>query len=645
MTIAPPAPTVELHFNPTELRPADLPKPGTYLGSPADAIEAALSVIRARMVRQLKAEMRGIAEPTSAQLLRIADLAWQALFPAYRKISAPVMADAYVRAYRKAGAGDVPTSVIYDLADKHAEKIGEYFHSTSRDALAEGFNTMVNRRVPAKAAADKVLDAYGLTPRQMRSYAAAQQFDKPVSDMVVRPLKAKARAYIDKAFMGRVRKLSTQEEHNIDQQAQQFAWMWLQDKGRLSEQAQKMWLTAHDEKVCPVCGPLHGQKVGINERFKTSQGEFWTPGLHPNCRCKVRLIENTFSKADVWDSRLHPRGGDPENPGRFSVRTRTKERPDVSEEVRRILEAASKPAPPETKPLSAVSRSTSQLSAMSSAPRVASAGPLSSVQRALSATEQSAPTPMTSVQTPVPLTAMQPLTQPLTAVGPMTRTPPAAPLAPKAGIAPLHDDLRSYYAVIKNRSLPPDDYDYQLTNLKFHDNYERAMAEAAQLRNYLMEVKFDELTSVSEGNRPSVITEDGDGNGIYSDIDADQLRDTIRHMATLTSAKESHPYLHGTNVPIYDDEGHDTGDVAWISYKDIADQLGISSYDLGVHVLTTKYGHTDSTRTIGGQGAQFEVSGNYVVDDHGTVLDKDGNPVEIRYLRPYIPRRLRPRVE
>ena len=36
---------------------------------------------------------------------------------------------------------------------------------------------MVNRRIPARAAADRVLDAYGLTPRQMRGFTSNKQFN------------------------------------------------------------------------------------------------------------------------------------------------------------------------------------------------------------------------------------------------------------------------------------------------------------------------------------------------------------------------------------------------------------------------------------------------------------------------------------
>ena len=303
------APVVELRFNPTDLRPRDLPIAGAFLGSPSDAIEAGLAMARARMREQLKSEVRGIAEPTSAQILRLADLAWGLFLPSYKKISAPVMADAYIRAYRAANAGDVPMSVIYDLADKHAEKVGDYFHESSRDALADGFNTMVNRRIPAKAAADRVLDAYGLTPRQMRGYTSNKAFNAPVESVSPLDVKGRARNYVDRAFTTRVRKLSAQEEHNIDEQAKQFAWMWLQDKGRLSAKAQKMWITAKDERVCKVCGPLHGKKVLVGNQFKTKEGAFWSPGLHPNCRCVVRLIENKFTLEKRFDPH-QPRGAD-----------------------------------------------------------------------------------------------------------------------------------------------------------------------------------------------------------------------------------------------------------------------------------------------------------------------------------------------
>lgn len=39
------------------------------------------------------------------------------------------------------------------------------------------------------------------------------------------------------------------------------------------------WLTAHDERVCPVCRGYDGKQFGIKSNFR--------PPAHPNCRCTV----------------------------------------------------------------------------------------------------------------------------------------------------------------------------------------------------------------------------------------------------------------------------------------------------------------------------------------------------------------------
>lgn len=44
------------------------------------------------------------------------------------------------------------------------------------------------------------------------------------------------------------------------------------------------WLTAEDEKVCPVCGPLNGKQVKIGEEFAPGISY---PAAHPLCRCTL----------------------------------------------------------------------------------------------------------------------------------------------------------------------------------------------------------------------------------------------------------------------------------------------------------------------------------------------------------------------
>ena len=45
------------------------------------------------------------------------------------------------------------------------------------------------------------------------------------------------------------------------------------------------WQTAADERVCPICGPLHGKQAQKGQRFN---GLF--PPAHPNCRCWISPV-------------------------------------------------------------------------------------------------------------------------------------------------------------------------------------------------------------------------------------------------------------------------------------------------------------------------------------------------------------------
>jgi SPP1 gp7 family putative phage head morphogenesis protein len=43
-----------------------------------------------------------------------------------------------------------------------------------------------------------------------------------------------------------------------------------------------IWETANDERVCPVCGALHGKREDDWNGLRS-------PPAHPRCRCGVRL--------------------------------------------------------------------------------------------------------------------------------------------------------------------------------------------------------------------------------------------------------------------------------------------------------------------------------------------------------------------
>lgn len=47
-------------------------------------------------------------------------------------------------------------------------------------------------------------------------------------------------------------------------------------------QVVKRWWANVDDRVCPICAPLHGKEVGLNEEFAPGINQ---PPRHPRCRC------------------------------------------------------------------------------------------------------------------------------------------------------------------------------------------------------------------------------------------------------------------------------------------------------------------------------------------------------------------------
>jgi SPP1 gp7 family putative phage head morphogenesis protein len=55
---------------------------------------------------------------------------------------------------------------------------------------------------------------------------------------------------------------------------------------------QMEWRTAVDEKVCPICGPLHEERRDLDESFGEDVfgEEMLNPPAHPNCRCWIAPV-------------------------------------------------------------------------------------------------------------------------------------------------------------------------------------------------------------------------------------------------------------------------------------------------------------------------------------------------------------------
>jgi len=59
---------------------------------------------------------------------------------------------------------------------------------------------------------------------------------------------------------------------------------WKQAEDDLGLRIVKVWNTANDDLVCPICGPLNQQERALDDTF---EGGFDRPAAHPRCRCWI----------------------------------------------------------------------------------------------------------------------------------------------------------------------------------------------------------------------------------------------------------------------------------------------------------------------------------------------------------------------
>ena len=66
-------------------------------------------------------------------------------------------------------------------------------------------------------------------------------------------------------------------------EGQRQAWAQAVERGLLSGDEQRVWITVGDDKVCEICEPLEGATAGLDEQYPEGGGD--GPPAHVRCRC------------------------------------------------------------------------------------------------------------------------------------------------------------------------------------------------------------------------------------------------------------------------------------------------------------------------------------------------------------------------
>lgn len=185
-------------------------------------------------------------------------------------------------------------------AGKYSGDLAEQVNEVSDRAFMEGYNAAVNKGWERAVAWERISQVYGLDPSQMRSWVTYY----PADGYHPQEIPSKSQEQADRMLYERANRIATHEAWSLKQMGKQAEWTQRVMKGELSPDTKKIWITARDELVCPVCAPMDNIVVGVNEQFKTQNGKFFAPPVHINCRCEIYLQFDAVAKAmgsDRWN--------------------------------------------------------------------------------------------------------------------------------------------------------------------------------------------------------------------------------------------------------------------------------------------------------------------------------------------------------
>jgi hypothetical protein len=215
-------------------------------------------------------------------------------------------------------------------AKKYAQQLGEGLGESSADGLLVSLSTL-NRASVAEDIAWRIVhsaaglshgDALSVTQVALNRLNAMATSRRAISSRDVA-------ADVGKLLLSRrTKRIMEQEQQVAINFGTQILLMNAVAKGYLPADAQKVWVTAVDERVCPVCAPMDSVAVKIDEPFLVRghrgvlhhDAKLWVPPAHVHCRCRIvprAAVESGIITRTARFSRANPTEAEWPIPAKF----------------------------------------------------------------------------------------------------------------------------------------------------------------------------------------------------------------------------------------------------------------------------------------------------------------------------------------
>lgn len=140
--------------------------------------------------------------------------------------------------------------------------------------------------IPPREAARIIRELVGMnTPQAIAAMTHRQQLIE--AGLSLDRVDVLMERYTKKKIRERAMMIARTETIDALTAGQEESWKQARAEGLLDDTAQKEWITTPDDRTCPICAPLDGETVGLDEEFS---GGFARPPAHPRCRCAVVAV-------------------------------------------------------------------------------------------------------------------------------------------------------------------------------------------------------------------------------------------------------------------------------------------------------------------------------------------------------------------
>jgi len=197
-------------------------------------------------------------------------------------------------------ASDLDREFTRVAAGKYSGTLDKQINQVSDKAFQQAYRAGLNKGWERAEAWDKASNAWGLDPARMRRWIVGAP--GPSDNLYDTRMHTGGEGALSSMIESRAKIIGDHEAHTIVHLGQQAEWKQKQDAGYLPKDAVKRFVTAQDELVCNICGPLNNRTIPLDQTFKG----FFMPPMHINCRCTVVIDDPSVSKMAQQRQRAQP---------------------------------------------------------------------------------------------------------------------------------------------------------------------------------------------------------------------------------------------------------------------------------------------------------------------------------------------------